>query len=287
MELPHVGVHCSTEECQQLDFLPIKCGVCQKLYCKNHYKASTSKDSHGHYCPNSSMNDNIVPECPLCSALIPLRKGENIDEVVGRHIDGQCRSKPAVSLKGKIFKNHCNFSRCKKRELMPIVCQQCGLNFCLTHRLEVDHQCNSSQGTKINVMNTPFQGLSRSAMAAIRRALSYDKQANANASSQSLPHDSWSTSQPAESSSSSTNIVSAQLGLSDEDALAMAVQASRVDNGPTSLENDQAKMEELDAQLAASLQAQEEQRIASSPRQHNQRANNNSDSSQDRNCSLQ
>ena len=36
MELPEIGLQCSMEICNQLDFLPIKCSNCQKVFCKDH-----------------------------------------------------------------------------------------------------------------------------------------------------------------------------------------------------------------------------------------------------------
>ncbi|KAL7300228.1 hypothetical protein TKK_0006867 [Trichogramma kaykai] len=45
MELPEVGSQCSFTECKQLDYLPLKCEKCLKIFCKDHYNASL------HLCP--------------------------------------------------------------------------------------------------------------------------------------------------------------------------------------------------------------------------------------------
>lgn len=42
----------------------------------------------------------------------------------------------------QIFKNRCSHSGCKKKELMPIVCPECGLNYCIPHRHPNDHNCS-------------------------------------------------------------------------------------------------------------------------------------------------
>merc|ERR1712098_913280 len=47
--------------------------------------------------------------------------------------------------KEKVFSNRCNKTKCKKKELVPLICDTCKLNFCLTHRHPADHDC---QGPK-------------------------------------------------------------------------------------------------------------------------------------------
>ena len=48
MELPDVGQHCSLPDCNDLDFLPLICNLCQEVFCKLH----SSYDSHN--CPKWS-----------------------------------------------------------------------------------------------------------------------------------------------------------------------------------------------------------------------------------------
>ena len=82
-----------------------------------------------------------VPVCPLCSQPIPVPRGAVPDLVVSEHIENNCqlRSKKAV------FSNRCNKAKCKKKELVPVVCETCRLNFCLTHRHPTDHDCRGPQ----------------------------------------------------------------------------------------------------------------------------------------------
>lgn len=56
---------------------------------------------------------------------------------VGQHIDQYCKSD-----KTKIFTNKCSFKNCKKKELIPVQCTICKLNYCLRHRHTTDHECN-------------------------------------------------------------------------------------------------------------------------------------------------
>ena len=50
-----------------------------------------------------------------------------------------------IRKKEKVFSNRCNKPKCKKKELVPLICDTCKLNFCLTHRHPADHDC---QGPK-------------------------------------------------------------------------------------------------------------------------------------------
>lgn len=102
MELPDVGTHCSFHECQRLDFLPIECPLCKQQFCKEHVKNT----EHG--CVISKNNT--------------LTK-EQVDELAN-----------PVSYS-------CSIEACKNRELTPIKCDECKKQFCLKHRLPVDHEC--------------------------------------------------------------------------------------------------------------------------------------------------
>ncbi|VDP20941.1 unnamed protein product [Onchocerca flexuosa] len=136
------------------NFLPIRCDACKKDFCGSHY----SYDSH--CCHSSYKKDMQVPICPLCSKPIPIARGEPPDKRVSDHIDSNCKSNPAIALKGKIYTYHCSQRNCKKRELVSIKCNQCGQNFCLKHRFPADHDCMEiKNGRK----------LSNAALAALRR----------------------------------------------------------------------------------------------------------------------
>lgn len=134
MELPNLGNHCSKSDCNKLDFLPIKCDACKLLFCDEHFRYNT------HNCHNAYQKDNQVPVCPLCNIPIPVEKGLHPDYVVGAHIDSDCQSDPAKSRR-KVFTNKCSFRRCKIKEVIPVICNECSLNFCLKHRHVADHNC--------------------------------------------------------------------------------------------------------------------------------------------------
>lgn len=90
-----------------------------------------------HKCTSAHKKDVQVPACPLCGEPVPTPRGISPDMTVGQHIDQFCKSD-----KTKIFINKCSFRGCKKKELIPVQCHDCKLNFCLRHRHTTDHECN-------------------------------------------------------------------------------------------------------------------------------------------------
>ncbi|XP_014252892.1 AN1-type zinc finger protein 2A-like [Cimex lectularius] len=135
MEFPELGQHCSAAYCRKLDFLPVKCDACTELFCHEHMSYLK------HNCPKSDARNVQVPVCPLCNAPVPSKRGEMPDIAVGAHIDRDCQSDPAKNRR-KVFSNKCNLKGCKKKELFPVICKDCHLNFCISHRHPTDHNCN-------------------------------------------------------------------------------------------------------------------------------------------------
>ncbi|KAL0829844.1 hypothetical protein ABMA28_003327 [Loxostege sticticalis] len=142
MEFPHIGKNCSYKSCNKLDFLPMKCGACKDVFCSDHFAYIN------HECPEPNTRDVQVPVCPLCSAPVPGRRGEPPDIAVGAHIDNQCTSDPARERRKKVFTNRCSYKGCKTKELVPLVCQECSLNYCLKHRHASDHACEGKLAAK-------------------------------------------------------------------------------------------------------------------------------------------
>ncbi|KAF9193330.1 zinc finger, AN1-type domain [Haplosporangium sp. Z 767] len=143
MELPSIGKHCSDATCSQLDFLPFTCQYCKKIYCQDHWRLE------GHNCPNkdkATQQDQRVPICPLCDKPVPVKKGEDPNLRMEQHISAGC-PEPATTISKPIYTNSCNVKGCKNRSAIPIVCQNCKLNYCLKHRLESDHACATRRTT--------------------------------------------------------------------------------------------------------------------------------------------
>merc|ERR1711887_81785 len=80
-------------------------------------------------------------QCVLSATLLPVPRGTVPDLAVSAHIEENCQSKK----KEKVFTNKCNKPKCKKKELVPCICDSCHLNFCLTHRHKLDHDCKGPQ----------------------------------------------------------------------------------------------------------------------------------------------
>uniref|UniRef100_A0A915PUN5 AN1-type domain-containing protein n=1 Tax=Setaria digitata TaxID=48799 RepID=A0A915PUN5_9BILA len=121
-EFPGFGRQCNFGDCRLLDFLPIRCDACKKDFCASHY----SYDAH--CCQSSYKKDVQVPVCPLCSKPIPVARGERPDKPVSDHIDSNCKSNPALALKGKIYTYNCSQRNCRKRELNRIDCRLAALH---------------------------------------------------------------------------------------------------------------------------------------------------------------
>ncbi|CAH8502135.1 unnamed protein product [Schistosoma turkestanicum] len=232
MEFPHLGANCSVPTCRMLgtyeflsytplDFLPVRCSGCHGVFCKDHYLY----DSHN--CKSPELKDKQVPVCPLCGTIVPLKPGELPDVKVGNHIDTACRSKPALELKGKLFTNTCCMPRCKKKELVPFSCDRCKLNFCVSHRNELDHNC---KGFQQNLNNS--RKLSASGAAALYRAIFSDFNTNSTSKNVSSTHTTHSLSSPPAASPSLYRVSSREI--QEEEDLQLALALSESLNNPTS-----------------------------------------------------
>ncbi|RHZ85895.1 hypothetical protein Glove_58g25 [Diversispora epigaea] len=135
MELPNIGRHCSNTDCNQLDYLPLKCQHCQNYYCAEHSKPKQ------HSCINLPPTDDgeRVPICPICGVPVPISRGEDPNIRMNRHISNDCIPVPkTTSIKPY---NSCSFGKCKNRVAVQLLCSGCGKNYCIRHRLGVDHLC--------------------------------------------------------------------------------------------------------------------------------------------------
>jgi len=217
MEFPNLGQHCSHKECHRLDFLPMKCDLCQNIYCLDHFRYEC------HSCPNANEKDNQVPICPLCNQPVAVRRGELPDVRVGEHIDLDCESDPAIKKRKQIYKNKCSVKGCKQKELVPLLCTDCGRNHCLKHRHPADHTCNPTPN------GTP---VSKSGSAALKRF----EQNKSNATQKVVQKSTQPKPNP-QSVRSHSNTFEVQGNYSEDEALARALQQSMLDNDQPSPSN--------------------------------------------------
>lgn len=134
MEMPHLGKHCPEETCKKLDFLPMNCDACNQSFCFEHFNYAN------HNCQSAYKKNIQVPVCPLCNAPVPGIRGQSPDITVGAHIDNDCQADPAKSRR-KVFTNRCSMKGCRIKEVVPVLCSECSLNYCLKHRHPTDHRC--------------------------------------------------------------------------------------------------------------------------------------------------
>ncbi|KAJ1525834.1 hypothetical protein ONE63_009033 [Megalurothrips usitatus] len=225
MEFPGLGEHCSESTCHKLDFLPVKCDACEKIFCHSHMHYSA------HSCPSAYKKDVQVPVCPLCNAPVPTKRGVQPDISVGAHIDNNCKSDTAVNRR-KVFSNRCSAKGCKTKEMIPVDCSECLLNFCLKHRHPADHQCGGKAA-----------GLRRKAArdAAQARQSGPGTRKNVSASSSRI---------------TSKTLADVQGSMSEDEALARALAASMQESSSRSVQVaslDQEGQEEADLALARAL----------------------------------
>jgi len=239
----------------------MKCDACSQIYCKDHLQYDL------HNCSSSYKKNIQVPVCPLCSQPIPVARGAVPDLAVSEHIENNCQ----VRAKKKVFSNRCNKPKCKKKELVPCICETCKLNFCLTHRHPADHDCTGPQvssraaaaasaradqpagQSKItNFFSGPFRQPSTAPVAS-RPSQTQSRPPLSAAAAAALNRQAGRGSTPGRPLVARTE----NAGMSEDEALAAAMAASMSDMGQT-------EGEEQDRMLALALQ--ESERLAAGRR---------------------
>lgn len=239
MEFPELGDHCFVKTCNKLDFLPMKCDACSNIFCKDHFNYSQ------HSCNNAFQKDVQVPVCPLCNKPVPSKRGEQPDIAVGEHIDRDCQADPAIS-KRKIYTNKCFVKGCKQKEVIRITCDICLKTYCLKHRHPVDHKCQEQKTT------LPAQAAGAAAIARVQnnKKIKFPWQSTqscaSNVERKSIP------------SLPEVSITSVQGRLSEDEALALALQNSMKETKPRSVQ------EQEDRLLAQALANSEMERVGTS-----------------------
>ncbi|KAI8139732.1 hypothetical protein BJV82DRAFT_242346 [Fennellomyces sp. T-0311] len=130
MELPNVGKHCSLPSCKTLDFLPITCPFCQKTFCGPHGLPAD------HDCSQWERVDRRVVQCNACQNMVMVPDGSRVEQALEQHV---CRPLEPVQ------KKKCGVRGCREFEqhkiVLPVHCDACDQDFCLKHRLKMDHGC--------------------------------------------------------------------------------------------------------------------------------------------------
>ena len=106
------------------------------MYCQDHWRFQA------HSCPNEQdvIENRIVPECPLCGVTVPLRRGQDPNVVIDKHISQGCKD-PGKAATSPVYTNACHMLGCKRKEVVPFRCKDCQWNYCIKHRSPLDHDC--------------------------------------------------------------------------------------------------------------------------------------------------
>uniref|UniRef100_A0A8W7PSQ8 AN1-type domain-containing protein n=1 Tax=Anopheles coluzzii TaxID=1518534 RepID=A0A8W7PSQ8_ANOCL len=212
MEFPNLGKHCSEQFCNKLDFLPMKCDACGAIFCSDHF---SYKD---HACPSAYKKDVQVPICPLCGDPVPTPRDVSPDVTVGAHIDRFCKSD-----RKKIYTNRCSYRNCKKKELIPVNCSVCRLNFCLKHRHTTDHDCQGPAAGQRNLVATAaIQRQSTKPVSSSTGLFSAFRSGAISAQTAATSRSSNAVS----STTTNEHIAIVQGGMSEDEALARAIALS-------------------------------------------------------------
>ncbi|KAI8876133.1 hypothetical protein K501DRAFT_327175 [Backusella circina FSU 941] len=135
MELPQIGKNCQLENCNALDFLPVKCPFCQSSFCGQH------RLPLAHQCNQYKGHDLL--QCDDCEQLIKPQEGLSSEEILKKHKESGCKihlylARPESKLK-------CAVDKCNDVDprVGLVVCNGCGLGYCLKHRHSSTHNCTS------------------------------------------------------------------------------------------------------------------------------------------------
>jgi len=280
MELPHIGQHCSLEQCNRLDFLPITCDACKRVYCVDHYKYET------HQCDKARDKDVQVPVCPICMQPVGLKRDQLPDIAVSEHIDKYCKRNHLIENKTSSNKTNlqkCSFKSCKQKDIIYLECQDCRTKFCVKHRHPTDHSCpgpsrrsfssnvadnwssfrgscSSSASSGIGAIKTKAMQISKSGQAALSRMTSRNNHMS-------------NGEQPSSSLGDRQAITTLQGNLSEQEALAIALgesMSSTKEKLPPQNTTDK-EIERHDAELARALYESELE--AQRRNQHPQKSN--------------
>lgn len=137
MEFQNLGKNCSEPTCRQIDFLPVTCKLCTKVFCLDHQNPSA------HHCPEADLGDRKAIICPVCHKTLQFEVGKGSEEEAwNRHVLTGCKGSNLQ--KGSPEKgNVCAAKGCKTKltSVNEYQCKKCSKKVCLKHRFEEDHEC--------------------------------------------------------------------------------------------------------------------------------------------------
>ncbi len=119
-DLDSIGSHCQYTYCNQLDFLPFRCGSCKGTYCLDH------RTENSHKCPRAG------------EWAASRRKAAALDPSTNAPSSGKPTIPNATQCSHPSCKTYINtFSS------VGVGCPTCNRQYCLKHRLKEDHSCST------------------------------------------------------------------------------------------------------------------------------------------------
>lgn len=134
-----VGRHCHHNGCNQLDFLPFKCGLCSGIFCLEHRTCS------GHECPKGNSYDVSTVICPVCAKAIKLVGDQDPNAAFEAHVSSSaCDPSNYARVKQR---PRCPAPNCREKltSTNTYKCKDCCIDVCLKHRFPADHKCSGKQ----------------------------------------------------------------------------------------------------------------------------------------------
>lgn len=138
-DLLALGSHCSTPDCQQIDFLPFTCDCCGEVFCLQH------RTYQSHSCPKAGARQTSTIVCPICAKAVVLTAADDPNVVFERHQQQGCD--PANYAKVH-QRPKCPAKGCREKlgAINTYKCKECGKQVCLKHRFPEAHQCPGKSG---------------------------------------------------------------------------------------------------------------------------------------------
>lgn len=128
------GKHCSEEYCHQLDYLPMTCKACSKVFCADHFKYEA------HNCELAKTLDYKIPVCEVCEEAIEFKRDKDLDLCLAEHMENCQLYDKSKRIKAK---KYCHFKSCRTKEGFRFECERCQVTFCVKHRMPEVHMCSS------------------------------------------------------------------------------------------------------------------------------------------------
>jgi len=148
-----IGAHCQFPYCNQLDFLPFRCGSCKGTYCLEHRTENTHR-------------------CPRAGEWAAARRRQSVGQV-----NPGTRLSPKPTL---LTETQCSHPQCKTFINTPrnigVQCSDCNRQYCLKHRFQESHDCAKLTPLGARPVDSGIQGQTEKAKVALARLRAWGKE---------------------------------------------------------------------------------------------------------------